>query len=92
MGIIQLPNELQRMIEQQVAEGRAASAVAFLEEAARRLINETVGEEDELLQAAEAGAADIEGGRYVTVVTPEDERRVYDGVMARLQAHLSTSG
>ena len=46
MGVIQLPDELQRVIERQVAEGRAASSAAFLEEAVRRLVDETRGEED----------------------------------------------
>ena len=90
MGVIQLPDELQRVIERQVAEGRAASPAAFLEEAVRRLVDETMSEEDELLKAAEAGSADIAAGRYVTVTTAEDERRVHDGMMARLRARFST--
>jgi predicted transcriptional regulator len=89
MGVVQLPDELQRVIERQVAEGRAASTAAFLEEAIRRLVDETRDEEDELLQTVEAGSADIEAGRYVTVATLEDERRAQDGMMARLQARLS---
>ena len=89
MGVVQLPDELQRVIDRQVAEGRAVSPAAFLEEAVRRLVDETRGEENELLQAVEAGSADIEAGRYVTVATPEDERRVHDGMMARLQGRLS---
>ena len=89
MGVVQLPDELQRVIDRQVAEGRAVSPAAFLEEAVRRLVDETKGEENELLQAVEAGSADIEAGRYVTVATPEDERRVHDGMMARLQGRLS---
>ena len=89
MGVIQLPDELQRVIERQVAEGRAASSAAFLEEAVRRFVDETTGEEGELLRAVEAGSADMEAGRYVTVATPEDERRVQDGMMTRLLARLS---
>ena len=90
MGVVQLPDELQRVIERQVAEGRAASPAAFLEEAVRRLVDETRGEDDELRQAVEAGSGDIEAGRYVTVATPEDERRIHNGMMARMQARLST--
>ena len=88
MGVIQLPDELQRVIERQVAEGRAASSAAFLEEAVRRLVDETTDEENELLQAVEAGSADIEAGRFVTLATPEDEERLRDGMMARLQARF----
>ena len=88
MGVIQLPDELQRVIERQVAEGRADSSAAFLEEAVRRLVDETTDEENELLQAVEAGSADIEAGRFVTLATPEDEERFHDGMMARLQARF----
>ena len=90
MGVIQLPDELQRVIERQVAEGKAASPMAFLEEAVRPLVNETDGEEDEPRQAFEAGLADIEAGRYVTVATPADERRIHDRMLARLRARRST--
>ena len=89
MGVVRLPDELQGVIERQVAEGRAVSPMAFLEEAVRRLVDETRNEEDELLQVVECGSADIEAGRYTTVATLEDERRVHDGIMARLQARRS---
>lgn len=92
MGVVQLPDELQRVIERQVADGRAASPTAFLEEAVMRLIDETRIEEGELHQVVKAGAADIDAGRYTTVATPEDERRLQDGMMARLRARLSTDG
>ena len=92
MGAVQLPDELQRVIERQVAEGRAASMAAFLEEAVRRLVDETRGEEAELIQVVEAGSADIEAGRYRVVTTREDRQRVHDGMMARLQDRLSTGG
>lgn len=90
MSVVQLPDELQRVIERQVAEGRAVSPAAFLEEAVMRLVEEAKGEEDELLHVVEAGSADIAAGRYTTVATPEDERRVYDGMMERLRARLSS--
>ncbi|WP_160299887.1 hypothetical protein [Belnapia sp. F-4-1] len=48
MGVVQLPNELQRVIEQQVAEGRAASPSAFLEEAVMRLADEPTAEDEAL--------------------------------------------
>ncbi len=61
MGMVQLPDELQSLIERQVAEGRAASATAFLEEAVMRLVDEAAAEEDELRRVVEAGAGDISG-------------------------------
>ena len=72
MGVVQLPDELQRVIERQVAEGRATSPTAFLEEAVMRLVDETRSEEDELDRAAEAGSADIAAGRYTMVATADD--------------------
>lgn len=92
MGVVQLADELQRVIERQVAEGRAASPMAFLEEAVRRLVDETKIEEDELRHVAQAGSADIDAGRFTTVATVEDEQRLQDSMMARLRARHSTDG
>ena len=92
MGVVQLPDELQRVIERQVAEGRAASPTAFLEEAVMRLVDETAAEEDELRRTVEAGLADIGAGRTTTVATVEDERRLRDGMMARLRSRISSNG
>lgn len=90
MGAVQLPDELQRVIERQVAEGRATSAVAFLEEAVLRLIDDARLEDDEVRAAVQAGIADIEAGRYTTVATPEDSQRLLEQMLARLRANLST--
>ncbi len=92
MGVVQLPDELERVIERQVAEGRAASPAAFLEEAVMRLIDEARAEEGAIRQAVEAGLADIEAGRYTTVATPEDGQLLQERLMARLQARLATDG
>lgn len=72
MGAIQLPDEVQRVIDQQVAEGRASSPAAFLEEAIMRLIGDIQAEEDDIRQAAEAGMADVEAGRFTVVATAQD--------------------
>jgi Arc/MetJ-type ribon-helix-helix transcriptional regulator len=72
MGAVQLPDELQRVIERQVAEGRATSAADFLDEAVLRLIDEARLEEEEIVAAAQAGIADMEAGRYRIVATSED--------------------
>ena len=76
MGVVQLPDELQRVIERQVAEGRASSPTAFLEEAVMRLVAETSAEEDEVQRAVQNGSADIDVGRFRTVTGPDDERRL----------------
>ncbi len=80
------------MIERQVAEGRAASPAAFLEEAVMRLVGETRAEEKAIRQAVEAGLADIEAGRDMTVSTPEDRRLLQECLMAGLQARLVADG
>ena len=92
MGVVQLPDGLQRVIERQVAEGRASSPTAFLEEAVMRLVDETSAEEDDVQLAVQDGSADIDAGRYRTVASPDDERRLRDDVMTRLRSHLPTGG
>lgn len=89
MGLVRLPDEIQRMIERQVAEGRAASPAAFLEEAVMRLVEEARSEEDEVLGAARAGIADIEAGRYTSVASPADSHLVHERLMERLRARLT---
>ncbi len=89
MGAIQLPDELQRVIEGEVAEGRAASAAAFLEEAVLRLVEDAHAEEEETHRAAQAGIADAEAGRYTIVGTPEDGQRLHARMMARLRERLA---
>jgi Arc/MetJ-type ribon-helix-helix transcriptional regulator len=91
MGAVQLPDELQRVIDRQVEQGRATSAAAFVEEAVLRLIEDTQSQEDDIRSAAEAGAADIAAGRYVTVSTLEDSRILHERMMARLRESLGAS-
>jgi predicted transcriptional regulator len=89
MGAVQLPDELQRVIEQQVAEGQATSTVAFLEEAVLRLVDERRLEQQDLQDAVQAGLVDIEAGHYTLVATPEDDRRLDERLMARLRDRLA---
>ena len=92
MGAVRLPDELQRVIERQVAEGRATSPTAFLEEAVMRLIDDGTAEEDELRLAVKVGSAEIDSGRYRTVATPDDERQLLDDMMTRLRSRLPSGG
>lgn len=89
MGAVQLPDELQREIERQVAEGRAASAAAFLEEAVLRLIDDGRREEHEIAATAQAGVADTEAGRFTTINTPDDGQRLHERMIARLRGSLA---
>jgi Arc/MetJ-type ribon-helix-helix transcriptional regulator len=86
---IQLPDDLKRVIDRQVAEGRAASEVDFLAEAAR-LYADHLDAQDEIAEMVERADADIAAGRYVVVVTPEDSQALHEATMARLRARLAS--
>jgi Arc/MetJ-type ribon-helix-helix transcriptional regulator len=87
MGVVQvsLPSELGEIIEREVAAGRAPSADAYVAEAVR-LYAET---EDEILAEAEAGIADIEGGRFTEISSREELHAWGDAALARLRARLA---
>lgn len=89
MGAVQLPDELQLVIERQVAEGRATSAAAFLEEAVLRLIDAARTEEAEVVAATQAGIADIEAARFTMISTSKEGHGLHERVMARLRASLA---
>ena len=89
MGVVQLPDVLQRAVDQQVAEGRAASSAAFVEEAILRLIDDAAAEEEAIRDAAGAGVRDAEAGRYTVVATPGDQASLHARLMARLAARLA---
>lgn len=85
---INLPEDVERAIERQVAAGNAISPEAFLQEAARRYAQDLEAE-DELVAEALAGIADADAGRFVTVRTPEDAEDLHQRTMARVQARLA---
>ena len=85
MSVIQLPEEIGRLVEQQVAKGRAASPAEFLTEAVLRLIEDDEAEE-EIIAVAQAGIADIEAGRYAVIATREDEQHLMERLATCMQA------
>lgn len=90
MGVaVQLLNDLKKVIDRRVAEGRTSSEAAFLEEAVRRYAVE-LELEDQIVAVAQAGIADAEQGRFKTVSTPEEADAFCDGVMDRVRARLSS--
>jgi len=90
MGVVQvrLPEELQEVVKRQVAEGRAADVDAFMTEAARRYA-EDLELDDDLVAEARAGIADIEAGRYTTIVTREDLAAKEADVITRVRDRLA---
>ena len=93
MSVVQvrLPDEVQEIIERQVAEGRATDAAEWLTEAARRYAEDLVLE-DELVAEAKVGIAEIEAGRLRTVSTREDLAAMEADVIARARARLADHG
>jgi Arc/MetJ-type ribon-helix-helix transcriptional regulator len=88
MGVVELPDAVQSMIDREVAEGRAASAAAFVEEAILRLVDSANLEEAEVAAVAAAGSADIQAGQYRTIATQEDEEALRARLMSKLQSNL----
>jgi Arc/MetJ-type ribon-helix-helix transcriptional regulator len=90
MGVVELPDAVQSVIDREVEEGRAASAAAFVEEAILRLIDSAISEEAEVAALASAGSADIQAGEYQTVATQEDEEDLRARLMSKLQSNLGS--
>jgi predicted transcriptional regulator len=92
MGVIQvqLPDELKSLIDRQIAEGRVASEAEFFVEAARRFVADLTAE-DEIVAEAEAGIADAEAGRYVTIASAADIEALHERTMARLRDRLAAA-
>ena len=83
MGAVQLSDKLERVIEREIAEGRAASPTTFLEKAVLHLMDDSCAEDDDIQQAVSAGVADIEAGRYTTVITRADAKSLQERLIVR---------
>jgi Arc/MetJ-type ribon-helix-helix transcriptional regulator len=90
MGVVQvnLPEEIRTIIEREVSAGRVESLDAYLIEAARRFAND-LALEDDIRAEAEAGIADAEAGKYLTIASPEDETALQERMLARLRERLA---
>jgi len=90
MGIVQvqLPDDLRSMIDRQVAEGRAASEAEYVAEALRRYAGH-LDAEDEIAAMVESADADMAGGRYLTIATPDDSEALHQRTMDRLRTNLA---
>ncbi len=85
---VRLPDEVQQVIDRQVAEGRVVDVDTYLTEAARRYA-EGMELEGELMTEAQAGIADIDAGRHQTIATPADAESWHQEKMARLRDRLT---
>jgi len=91
MGVVQvqLPDDLKRIIDRQIAEGHAASEADYLAEAAR-LYAEYLDAENEIAEMIERADDDVAAGRYALVITPEDSQALHESAMDRLRARLAS--
>lgn len=87
---VQIPDHLKAVIDRQVAEGRVASEAEFLIEAARRYAADRQIE-DEIVAEAEAGIADAEAGRCVTISRPEDAEMLHRQTMEHLRTRTTAN-
>ena len=92
MGAVQIPDELERVIERHVADGRATNLTAFVQEAVSRLLEDTDAEQDDIERAALAGLADAEAGRTTTIATAADEQALHERLMTRQRDRLAAKG
>lgn len=86
-----LPDDLQRFVQRQVAEGRHATEAEVVEAALRHYEDEVAAGEmtGEIVRAAALdGIADIEAGRFVEVRTADD----VVALRSRLEARRNVSG
>ena len=90
MSVVQvrLPDEVQQIIDRQVAEGRVSGMDEFLAEAARRYaVDLDLG--DELVAEGKAGIADIEAGRYRTLSIRAELAAMETEAIARVRDRLA---
>ena len=92
MGVVQvqLSDNLQQIVERQVAEGRAASESDYVAEAVR-LYADHLEAEDEIAAMVDRADADMASGRYVTVSTPEVSQALHESAMSRLRERQGCS-
>lgn len=91
MGVVQveLPDDLKRVIDRQIAEGHALSVADFLAEAVR-LYADYLDAQGEIAEMVERADADVAAGRFAMVATPEDSQALHEAAMDRLRARMAS--
>ncbi len=90
MGVVQvqLPDDLRRIIDRQIAEGHARSEADFLVQAAQ-LYADHLDAEHEIAAMVERADADVAARRFTMVATPEDSQVLHEAAMARLRTRMA---
>jgi Arc/MetJ-type ribon-helix-helix transcriptional regulator len=88
MGVIhvQLPDELETLIDRQVADGMVGSTSEFIVEAARRFVEVLIAE-NESADIAEGADAASAAARHIS--KPEDGQILHERTMALLNDRLA---
>ena len=86
MSAVHIAEDLKRIIDRQVAEGRDASAAEFLEAAVRRHTFELEADEADIIAAANEGIEAIRRGEYVTIPNAKDQEAFRQRVWSRAMA------
>jgi Arc/MetJ-type ribon-helix-helix transcriptional regulator len=92
MIVVQLPDDLKRVIDRQVTKGRASSEAEFLADAVQRYADALELEEAEIVAAADEGIADIEAGRFELIANSDDMRRLRAELAAKLDQIMEQPG
>jgi predicted transcriptional regulator len=71
---------------------RPSNPTAFLEEPAMRLFKDGYADHNAILKASEAGLADMEAGRFITIATADDRKHLQASLMADVRAGLAARG
>lgn len=96
MSNVEISAELQLIIDRQVAEGYAASAIDYLEAAVRLYARELEAGDTALAEAAERGLTALRDGDFITIDGSESQRAFWEGVSKdasfRVAAVRATAG
>jgi Arc/MetJ-type ribon-helix-helix transcriptional regulator len=92
MGVVQIPEDVKQVIDRQIEKGRSANEAEFLAEAVTRYAAALELDEEETMNAAREGIADIEAGRFELIDGPADMDRFQAKLSARLDALAGERG
>jgi Arc/MetJ-type ribon-helix-helix transcriptional regulator len=85
---VELTDELDRIIDRRVAEGRVPSRDDYLQEAIRTYAA-YLDTEDDILAMVDRADADMAAGRYKTISTPAESHALHEAAIDRLRARLA---
>ena len=91
MGVVQLPDELKRVIDRQISSGRASSEAEFLAEAVQRYAEALDVDDGSIVAAADEGVGNMEAGRFDMIAGSQGMQSLRIELRARLDQLLERS-